>query len=213
MGHGFIVVSGFLNLFAGIALLTYWYAYALFLPYRDLSTTLSILVRNRNWSWINTLGVLGALAGILGQAGILAIQAYNTNVYAIVGFFIAVAGTTLLVGTMLWDTILWPVLYRHAESLLEFQGPIYSSRVFLGFFIASGLIFGAGHILVGMGIARAGVLPRTAGIMLAVGAPTFGLGAMSGKYQVYVRSAGVTLMSAGLIWLALSMVLQATIGP
>ena len=206
MGTGFVVTGGYLNLLAGISLLTYWYAFALFLPYRELSTTLSILVSNRNWLWINALGVLGALAGLLGQAGILVIQAPNTSWYASIGFYIAVAGTTLLVGTMLWETVLWPILYRHDESMLDFQGPIYSSRIFLGFFVVSGLIFGAGYILVGIGIVQAGVLPRAAGIMLAIGAPTFGLGAMFGKYQVYVRSVGVTLMSVGLIWLALAMV-------
>ena len=210
MDTSFVVTSGYLNLIAGILLLIYWYAFALFLPYKELSTTLSVLVSNRNWLWINTLGVLGALAGLLGQAGILVIQAPNTSWYASIGFYIAVAGTTLLVGTMLWETVLWPILYRYDESLFDFQGPIYSSRIFLGFFIVSGLIFGAGYVLVGIGIVQAGVLPRMAGIMLAIGAPTFGLGAMFGKYQVYVRSVGVTLMGAGLIWLGLAMVSQAT---
>ncbi|MEE9514200.1 MAG: hypothetical protein V3V46_08980 [Anaerolineales bacterium] len=210
MGAAFVVASGYLNLIAGILLFIYWYAFALFLPYRELSTTLSILVSNRNWSWINSLGVLGALAGLLGQAGIFMIQITSINWYASVGFYVAVAGTTLLVGTMLWETALWPILQKHDEALLDFQGPIYSSKVFLRFFVVSGLIFGAGYVLVGIGIVQAGVLPPTAGIMLAIGAPTFGLGMMFGKYQVYVRSVGVTLMSIGLIWLALAMVSQAT---
>jgi hypothetical protein len=206
MSNNFIVAGGYLNLIAGILLVIYWYAYALFLPYRELSVTLSILVSNRNWSWINAVGTMGALAGLLGQAGILVIQFPNMSWCSAIGFYIAVAGTTLLVGTMLWETVLWPILHRYDESLLEFQSPIYSSRTFLGFFIASGLIFGVGYVLVGIGIPQSGVLPRTAGIMLAIGAPTFGLGAMFGKYQVYVRSVGVTLMSAGLIWLAFAIV-------
>ena len=41
--------------------------------------------------------------------------------------------------------------------------------------------------------------------LVAIGAPTFGLGALGGKYQAYVRSLGVTLMSGGLIWLGLRM--------
>lgn len=205
MVDGFVSISGYLNVIAGILLLVYWFSFALFLPYRELSTTLSILVKSRNWSWVNSLGVLGALAGLLGQAGIYVFQISNTNLFASIGFYIATAGTTLLIGTMLWETVLWPTLVRHDESLLDFQGPIYLSKVFLPFFIVSGLVYGVGYVLVGIGIVQADVLPRMAGILLAIGAPTFGLGAMFGKYQVYPRSIGVTLMSGGLIWLGFGM--------
>ena len=83
-------------------------------PYRDLSTTLAILVKNRNWQWIN------------------------------------------------------------------FQGPVCLSRTFLTSFVASGLIYSAGLILVGIGIVQANTLPAAAGYLVAVGAPLFGLGAMFG---------------------------------
>ena len=202
----FISISAFLNVISGLALLIYWYAYAVFLPYGQLSTTLSILVKNRNWQWINALGVLGALAGLLGQAGIYIIQLPNSNWFAGIGYYVAALGTALLVGTMLWDTILWPILVKHDASLLDFQGPIYSSKIFLPFFIASGLIYSAGFILVGIGIVQLNILPVAAGYLIAIGAPLFGLGAMFGKFQIYPRSVGVTLMAVGLIWLGLAMV-------
>jgi hypothetical protein len=205
MDDGFITIGAFSNLLAGVLLLVYWYAFAIFLPYAKLSTTLSILVRNRNWTWINVLGVAGALLGMLGQGSIVVFQGIGSSGYATAGFYVAVAGTALLVGTMIWETILWPLLHRHDESLLDFTGPLYSSRTFIGFFVLSGLIFATGYVLVGVGIMKSGVLPSTAGLLLAIGAPTFGLGALFGKLQVYLRSVGVTLMSAGSIWLALGM--------
>ena len=205
MGNEFVVISAYLNLFAGIALLVYWYAFALFMPYGELSTTLAILVKNRHWVWINVLGVLGALTGLLGQGGIYVIQMSNANWVGSLGFYVASTGTTLLIGTMLWETVLWPILVKYEESLLDFQGPIYTSKTFLPFFIVAGLIYSAGYVLVGIGIVQAGILPKIAGILLAVGAPTFGLGSMFGKYQVYPRSVGVTLMSIGLIWIGLGM--------
>ena len=205
MTDGFVRISAYLNLSAGVALLVYWYAFALFLPYRELSSTLSILVKNKNWLWINSLGVLGALSGLLGQAGIYLIQSANTNWYASTGFYIASTGTTLLIGTMLWETVLWPILVRQDGSLLDFQGPIYLSKTFLPFFIISGVIYSIGYVMVGIGIRQAGVLPQMGGLLLAIGAPTYGLGSMFGKYQVYVRSIGVSLLSIGLIWLGLAM--------
>jgi hypothetical protein len=201
MVDDFVLIGGYINVLAGLTLLVYWYAFALFMPYGQLSTTLALLVRNRNWSWINTLGVFGALMGLLGQASIYMFQLANTNLYASLGFYIASAGTTLLIGTMLWETVLWPILQQHDEALLSFTGPIYQSKVFLPFFIVAGLVYSLGYVLVGVGIVEAGVLPRTAGIFIAIGAPSFGLGLMFGKFQVYVRSLGVTLMSVALIWM------------
>lgn len=207
MNTNFINMSAYLNIISGITLLIYWFSFAIFLPYRELSTTLSILVKNRNWIWINSLGVIGALAGLLGQAGIFVVQITDINWYVSVGFYVATLGTTLLIGTMLWETILWPILVKHEESLLDFQGPIYTSKVFFPFFIVAGLIYSLGYILVGIGIIQADVLAPAAGLLLAVGAPTFGLGAMFGKYQVYPRTAGITIMSAGLIWIGFRMLL------
>ena len=57
MTDGFISIGGYLNVIAGQTLLVYWHAFAIFLSYRDLSTTLAFLVKNRNWQWINGLGV------------------------------------------------------------------------------------------------------------------------------------------------------------
>ena len=205
--NSFIVISGFLNLIGGILLLVYWYAFAIFLPYGRLSDTLAILVENRNWIWINSLGALGALCGLLGQAGIYVLQIDNSSPASSIGFYVAVAGTTMLIGTMLWESVLWPILVKHDRKLLSFQGPIYTSKTFFPFFVMAGLIYSAGYILVGIGINQAGLLPKLTGYLIAIGAPTFGFGSMFGKYQVYPRSLGVTLMSAGLIWIGLMMLL------
>jgi hypothetical protein len=52
-------------------------------------------------------------------------------------------------------------------------------------------------------------LPRNASFDMvrwqAIGAPTFGLGSLFGKLQIYPRSLGITLLSGGLIWLGVRM--------
>ncbi len=207
MNEGFVDASGLINIGAGVLLLIYWYSFALFLPYGKLSSTLAILVENRNWTWINALGALGALLGLLGQAGIVVVQIEVAGWAVVTGFFVASAGTTLLIGTMLWETVLWPILVKRDPNLLSFQGPIYTSKTFLPFFILSGVIYGVGYVLVGAGLMQAGVLPSMAGLLLMIGAPVFGLGAMFGRLQVYIRSLGLTALCAGIIWLGLEMFL------
>lgn len=205
MTEKFVAWSGILNVVAGIALAAFWYLYAILLPYRKLSTTLAILVKNRWWTPVNILGVSGALLGLLGQGGILVSQINHVTWLGLLGFFIASAGTAFLLGPLLWDTILWPILVESDAGFLDFQGPIYQSRSFVPFFVVSGLLYSLGYILVGVGIMKVGVLPSIGGLLLAVGAPMFGLGAMFGKFQVIPRSIGVTLLSIGLIWLGLAM--------
>ena len=201
-----VTASGYLNLVAGTTLLVYWFSYAVFLPYGDLSTTLALLVRNRHWTWINATGVVGAVAGAVGLGGIHVAHGPDPSSLVSAGFLVALAGTILLVGTMLWDTILWPIVVRHDARLLDFDGPLYTSRTFLPFFVTAGLVYSAGYVSLGIGVARDGVLPVLAGYGLAFGAPLFGLGSMFGKLQVYPRTVGITLMGAALIWIGIELI-------
>jgi hypothetical protein len=121
-------------------------------------------------------------------------------------FVLAFIGTALLLGTLLWDTIVWPILVQHDPSLLDFSGPIYTSKVFVPYFVTAGLVYALGYVLFGIAIARSGMLSSWGGVLLAVGAPLFGMGALFGKMQVYPRSIGITAMGAALIWLGLQMV-------
>ena len=121
---GFIFISGLFNLAGGILLVVYWFAFAIFMPYGKLSTTLAILVENRNWTWINTLGILGATSGLLGQAGIYMLQMEKASWISSAGFYLATTGTILLIGTMIWETVLWPIIVKYDRTLLDFQGPI-----------------------------------------------------------------------------------------
>jgi hypothetical protein len=61
----FVNLTGFTNIGSGILLLAFWYLYAILLPYGQLSTTLSLLVLDKDWTFINILGSLGALFGKL----------------------------------------------------------------------------------------------------------------------------------------------------
>ncbi len=201
----FIQWSGVINILSGIFLLGYWYLYAILMPYKELSSTLSILVKNRNWTFVNILGVSGAIMGLVGQSGLYFSQIEEVGQWGLIGFVLASIGTCLLLGPMLWDTIIWPILVAHDSKLLDFQGPIYSSKTFLPFFIMSGMLQAAGYVIVGVTTAKAGVHPAAAAWLLGIGSPLFGLGAMFGKAQVIPRTIGVTMMSVGLIWLGSGM--------
>ena len=129
----FLGLTGIASIAAGILLLAFWYPYALLLPYKKLSDTLSILVSDQNWVLINLLGVCGSLLGLLGLVGIYLKGADQTGLTGIIGFTLAFIGTVLFTATLLWDTLIWPILVEHDPTLLDFQGPIYTSKTFLPF--------------------------------------------------------------------------------
>jgi hypothetical protein len=205
MAEVFIRLSGIFNVASGLTLVAFWYLYAVLLPYRKLSSTLAILAVHRHWTWVNVLGVSGALLGLLGQGGLYMSQMDHVGWPGLIGYLVATAGTALLLAPLLWDTVLWPALAGHDPHLLDFQGPIYRSTSFVPYFMIAGLTYSLGYVVVGIVTARAGVLPAIGGTLLAIGAPLFGLGAALGRLQVIARSLGVTLLGLGLLRLGLAL--------
>jgi len=200
-----IPVFGYANIIGGLLLLAFWYLYAILLPYNQLDTTLSLLVKHRNWVLVNVLGVSGSIVALVGLVGIYIYSKGNISNLGHFGFLLAFIGTVLLTGALLWDTIIWPILANHDASLLDFQGPIYQSRTFVPFFVTSGAAYSLGYILFGIAIAQSGIFPLWTGWFLAIGGPLFGLGAIFGKLQVYPRTLGITLFAIGMIWIGLIM--------
>jgi hypothetical protein len=150
---------------------------------------------------VNLLGSLGALSGIVGLTGLFISLEGQLNKVAILGFIVALVGSILMFIALMRDTMLWPILANHDPSLLDFAGPIYTSKTFLPFFIFSGVLYTLGNIIFGLTIARSYLYPAWAGQFLAWGALLFGMGAAFGNWQVYIRSIGITALSISLIWL------------
>ncbi len=197
----FIQWAGHFNIASGVLMFLFWYLYAILLPYGQLSNTLSLLVLNKNWAFVNILGASGALLGIVGLVGLFISTGDRLSNFATLGFIIALIGSILMFIALMRDTLLWPILANHDPSLLDFNGPIYTSRTFLPFFIFSGVLYTLGNVIFGLAIAGTGLYPVWAGHFLAWGALLFGLGAAFGEWQVYIRSIGITALSISLVWL------------
>jgi hypothetical protein len=197
----FLRITGYINISSGMLILAFWYLYAILLPYSKLSTTLSILVLDRDWTLVNILGSLGSLLGILGLVGLYFSLEDEISTVATAGFLIAMAGSILMFVALMRDTIMWPILAKHDPSLLDFTGPIYTSKTFVPFFIFSGLLYAAGYVIFGLALANSSLFPQWAGHLMAWGALLFAVGAMFGSLQVYIRSVGLTALTIGTIWL------------
>lgn len=197
----FVQWSAYFNIASGVLMLAFWYLYAALLPYGRLTNTLAILVQDRHWTMVNLLGASGALLGIVGLVGLFIRMDGVIGPWGTAGFIIALLGSILMYTTLQRDTLIWPILVKFDPFLLDFTGPIYTSKTFMPVFIFSGVVYTVGYVLFGLSIAGSGIFPPLAGHFLAWGALLFILGSATGGLQVYVRSVGITGFSLALIWL------------
>lgn len=187
------------NLVSALCLLAFWLLFAALLPYRELSTTLLILVDDPDWTFVNALGVVGAVAGVFGFIGLHTwLPALDVSRQP-VGFATGLLGLIMLTAQLLWETFVWPIVAIPAPEFFAFDGPLYTSVTFLTVVGTAGALFSFGYVLTGAALARRRGRLRWIGLLLAFGAPLFGLGALAGTAQVVVRTAGISLLALGLI--------------
>ena len=137
------------------------------------------------WVPVHLLSFATLIVVLLVLIGVFVRQLPRTGRLGLAGFLAAFVGTSMM-------------LMEGREHLFSHdfgQG----TPVGLWQLIATSLVFSVGYILLGVAIYRAGVLPRGAGVLLAVGGPIVAFSPPIGILAVLV--VGHTLFGAGLAWL------------
>ena len=136
------------------------------------------------WVPVHLLG-FAALAVIqLALVGIFAYQIQRAGRLGVAGFLIAFFGTAMM-------------LLEGREHLFSHD---FGRGTPLGLWelVAASVIFSVGYILLGVAIGRADVLPRGAGILLAIGGPIVAFSPPIGVLAVLI--VGHALFGLGLVW-------------
>ena len=136
------------------------------------------------WVPMHLLYFAALIATLLALFGILLYQLQQAGRLGLVGFFMAFVGTAMM-------------LLEGRERLFSPDFGVGTPRGLLELIIAS-LVFSLGCILLGVAIVRAGVLPRGAGILLAVGGPIVAFSPPIGVLTVEI--VGHALFGLGLLW-------------
>lgn len=141
------------------------------------------------WVPVHLLYYATLIAVLLVLVGVSARQLPRTGRPGSAGFLVAFVGTAMM-------------LMEGREHLFSHdfgQG----TPVGLWQLVGTSLVFSVGYVLLGVAIYRAGVLPRGAGALLAVGGPIVAFSPPIGIMAVLV--VGHTLLGAGLVWLGYAM--------
>ena len=141
--------------------------------------------QNAAWVPVHLLSFATLIVVLLVLVGIFVRQLPRSGRLGLTGFLAAFVGTSMM-------------LMEGREHLFSHdfgQG----TPVGLWQLITTSLVFSVGYILLGVAVYRAGVLPRGAGALLAVGGPIVAFSPPIGILAVLI--VGHTLFGAGLAWL------------
>jgi hypothetical protein len=136
------------------------------------------------WVPVHLLHFATLMGILLVLVGIFACQLQRAGLLGVAGFLAAFFGT--------------------AMALMEGREHLFSSDFGQGTphglwqLILTSVVFSVGYVLLGVAIARAGVLPRGAGVLLAVGGPIVAFSPPIGLLAVFV--VGHALFGLGLAW-------------
>jgi len=121
----------------------------------------------------HAVGVVSYVLILLGLPALYGAESQRMGRLGLTGFLVAFTGITLLAISSLYGFIA-PVLAAEAPKTLDAINA-YLPVVILNGLAAVGFI--AGFVILGIAVARSRVFPRWSGILVAVGAPSFLVGA------------------------------------
>ncbi len=149
---------------------------------------------------------------LLGLPALYGWQSPNLGRSGLVGYVVAFVGTALLAISSQFG-FLAPVLAEVAPITLD-EIAAYPPVVFFNGVAAVG--FMVGYVFLGTAIASSKVLPRWAGVLIAVGAPVhlvgFGIAQLGAPALWFIPVLGSVALGAGLAWCGFEMWARATPG-
>ena len=154
------------------------------------------------WPALHVAWVLATVATLFGLAGLIARHGPQLGRLGRLGAVLAVPGLVVAAGLFLTEAFAFPVLAREDPALLELDRPFLGSLALRLTAGVAGLWF-LGLVLVGVAVERARLLPRKAGLLLAVATAAFA--ALKGPFVPVAGKAAVVLFSAAQVWFGLAL--------
>jgi hypothetical protein len=182
---------------AGILILLWWLGLAIFFPLEGMEKGYLNLAQDSDWLWVNIVGLIATMLLAVGFLGLYLKQAKETGMLGFIGFLFAFFGSLLFMCVQYIETVLWPIFTEHALGLLEHEGAMFTDTVFTIFYLIMGYSLALGFIILGVTTLRAKILSKWGALLMMIGGAIFSL-VIS---VIIVRTIGIVLLAAGLVWL------------
>jgi hypothetical protein len=127
---------------------------------------------NPIWIPVHYLPAVSMILAVFGLFGLLARQLVAAGRLGVVGCVVAVVGSELIITGTQVEAFIIPFVGVHAPQLLQGPPPPgWPEAGMLGF-----LVLTIGYVVLGIATFRAGILPRGAAVLLAIGGVGLGFG-------------------------------------
>jgi hypothetical protein len=133
----------------------------------------SASIATSQWAISHLLWWIGALAGIVGLAGLYLRQREDVGILGFIGSSLGVIGLALVASAMYFEAFIAPSVAARAPELFESFPAAGGWEGFLAGVLASGALFGVGFLLFGITMFRAHTMPRWAIVLAVLGGIPF----------------------------------------
>jgi hypothetical protein len=149
---------------------------------------------------VTLVSLIGQVLLLMGLAGIAARQGSQTGRLGLSGFALTFAGGLMFTSFSVMSLVIFPSLAQAAPSFFAANAP--PPPAMLAFFLIASILFGVGGLLLGIAVMRGGVLPRTAGLLVLVGAVLNAAAfPLNGLLSTIVSTVAFVVFAAGIGWI------------
>lgn len=162
--------------------------------------TLARDAQHATWEVVHAIAIVAFAVTAFALIALYAVQITRMGVTGLIGFVGALAGNILIVGVLVPDSLIFPVLARDPGTvhLLDFPGPLIGTGLLTAYMGMSGVIYCLGTLLFFGRSARVGILPRWGSLLIAIGIVPLAFGALVWQGIDYM---GAIAVGAGYLWL------------
>lgn len=177
-------------------------------PHPDVfeSTFADAAIDTPFWTVMHTALLVSAFLSLVGLFALYGQHGARLGRLGAVGFALAVIGLVVAACAFFFEAFLLPVFARRDPKLFAWDGPVVNSWGFRLSFLAG--LWVIGLVLLGIALARSGVVPRAAALTLAVSAAAFAV--LEGPFVPVLGPLSTLALTVGHVWVGAALWVGAT---
>ena len=198
---------GGVSLIVGSLCLTAYSAFFfMLLPIGKVRQDMTLGILNPNWTWIGMTALFGVVLMMFGFTAVYSKLFKESGALGFFGYIFVEIAYLLQACKVTWEVCLYPVIARNQSSALIFKESILKhSFAFIAFRSVASLSILLGIVLFCVMLIRSKEFPKSAGILIFIGALLYGFGPM---LTISMAMGGIIILSIGCFQVGLKLINQ-----
>ena len=198
---------GGVSLIVGSLCLTAYSAFFfMLLPIGKVRQDMTLGILNPNWTWIGMTALFGVVLMMFGFTAVYSKLFKESGALGFFGYIFVEIAYLLQACKVTWEVCLYPVIARNQSSALLFKESILKhSFAFIAFRSVASLSILLGIVLFCVMLIRSKEFPKSAGILIFIGALLYGFGPM---LTISMAMGGIIILSIGCFQVGMKLINQ-----